>query len=473
MAWRFDDGGSGSLPRLRREAARRCARRVVPGLPAAGRPGRRRSGGGGPGLARHTRHDAEGASPSLAATSAPGALARLAETLADIPRVHLRDTEPFTGPGPVVRPSSAEMPDPSDRLARLQLLGEVARGGMGVIIKGRDSDLGRDLAVKVLLEQHREKPDLIRRFVEEAQISGQLQHPGVVPVYELGTLADHRPYFAMKLVKGRTLAVLLAERAGPAEDQPRLLGIFEQVCLTMAYAHVRGVIHRDLKPSNIMVGSFGEVQVMDWGLAKVLPQGGVADDEEAGRIRHETVIQTGRTGTDAELSQAGSVMGTPAYMPPEQASGDLDRLDERADVFALGSILCEVLTGRPAFTGRTVGEIHRKAARGDLTDAFGRLDACGADAELAGLARECLACEPEDRPRNAGAVIERLTAYLAGVQERLRTAELARVEAQRGPRKRPSGGPWPTRWRRRRRRMRSRKGGGGDSRWAWPPRSWP
>jgi serine/threonine-protein kinase len=374
---------------------------------------------------------AEGVSQSsLAATSAPGALARLAETLADIPRVQLRDTEALTEPGPVVRPSSAETPDPSDRLGRLQLLGEVARGGMGVIIKGRDNDLGRDLAVKILLEQHRDKPDLIRRFVEEAQISGQLQHPGVVPVHELGTLADHRPYFAMKLVKGRTLAVLLAERVGPAADQPRLLGIFEQVCLTMAYAHVRGVIHRDLKPSNIMVGSFGEVQVMDWGLAKVLPRGGIEDDAGAGRIRHETVIQTGRTGTDADLSQAGSVMGTPAYMPPEQASGDIDRLDERADVFALGSILCEVLTGQPAFTGRTVGEIQRMAARGDLTGALGRLDACGADSGLVGLARHCLACEPEDRPRNAGAVAERLTSYLAGVQARLRTAELARVEAQ-------------------------------------------
>ena len=391
--------------------------------------------------ARRARGDCGGAPSSLAATSAPSTLARLAETLADIPRVHLRDTEPFTGPGPVVRPSSAEMPDPSDRLARLQLLGEVARGGMGVIIKGRDSDLGRDLAVKVLLEQHRENPDLVRRFVEEAQISGQLQHPGVVPVYELGTLADHRPYFAMKLVKGRTLAVLLAERAGPAEDQPRLLGIFEQVCLTMAYAHARGVIHRDLKPSNIMVGSFGEVQVMDWGLAKVLPQGGVADDEEAGRIRHETVIQTGRTGTDAELSQAGSVMGTPAYMPPEQASGDLDRLDERADVFALGSILCEVLTGRPAFTGRTAGEIHRKAARGDLADAFGRLDACGADAELAGLARECLACEPEDRPRDAGAV-SRAVDRLPGRGARAAPDGRARPgRGAGGPRRRPSDGP--------------------------------
>ena len=365
-----------------------------------------------------------------AATSAPGTLARLAETVADIPRVQLRDTEPLTGPGPVVRPSSAERPGPSDRLARLQLLGEVARGGMGVIIKGRDSDLGRDLAVKVLLEQHRENPDLIRRFVEEAQISGQLQHPGVVPVYELGTLADHRPYFAMKLVKGHTLAVLLAERADPAEDRPRLLGIFEQVGLTMAYAHARGVIHRDLKPSNIMVGSFGEVQVMDWGLAKVLPQGGAADDDEAGLGGHQTVIQPGRAGTDAGLSQAGSIMGTLAYMPPEQASGDLDRLDERADVFALGSILCEVLTGRPAFTGRTIGEIHRKAMRGDLAEAWGRLDACGADAELAGLARDCLAREPEDRPRDAGSVTERFAAYLSGVQERLRAAEIARVEAQ-------------------------------------------
>jgi serine/threonine-protein kinase len=363
-------------------------------------------------------------------TSAPGALARLAETVADIPRVHLRDDETFTGPEPVVRPTSAEMPNPSDHLARLQLLGELARGGMGAIIKGRDRDLGRDLAVKVLLEQHRQNPDLVRRFVEEAQISGQLQHPGVVPVYELGTLADQRPYFAMKLVKGRTLAALLAERVAPTVDQPRLIGIFEQVCLTMAYAHVRGVIHRDLKPSNIMVGSFGEVQVMDWGLAKVLTQGGIADDQEAGRVRHDTVIQTGRTGTDPELSQAGSIMGTPAYMPPEQASGDVDQIDERADVFALGSILCEVLTGQPAFTGRTLGEIRRKAARGDLTDAFGRLDASGTDAELAGLARECLACEPEDRPRNAGAVSERLTAYLSGVQERLQTAQLAQVEAQ-------------------------------------------
>ena len=122
------------------------------------------------------------------------------------------------------------------------------------------------------------------------------------------------------------------------------------------------------------------------------------------------------------------MMGTPSYMAPEQARGEIDRLDERADVFALGSILCEILTGEPAFTGRTSGEIQRKAARGDLTDALARLDASGADAELIALAKDCLAPEPEDRPRHAGDVAERITAYQTGVQERLRKAEIARAE---------------------------------------------
>src|SRR5262249_51858562 len=161
--------------------------------------------------------------------------------------------------------SSPEMPAPADRSARLQLLGEIAHGGMGGVLKGRDVDIGRDLAVKVLLDDHRDNSDLVRRFIEEAQIAGQFQHPGAVPVYELGTFADRRPYFVMKLVKGRTLATLLDARNDPAEDLPRFLSIFESVCQTVAYAHARGVIHRDLKPSNVMVGSFGEVQVMDWG----------------------------------------------------------------------------------------------------------------------------------------------------------------------------------------------------------------
>src|SRR5262249_25542552 len=151
-------------------------------------------------------------------------------------------------------------------------------------------------------ETHRERPELLQRFVEEAQIAGQLQHPGIVPVYELGQFPDRRPYFTMKLVKGRTLATLLAERGSPGADIPgspsegmRFLKVFEQVCQTVAYAHARGVIHRDLKPSNVMVGNFGEVQVMDWGLAKVLPPAGVADEQQGERAEEGTVIRTQRT----------------------------------------------------------------------------------------------------------------------------------------------------------------------------------
>jgi serine/threonine-protein kinase len=324
------------------------------------------------------------------------------------------------------------MPDEAKRSARLLLFGEMARGGMGAILKGRDPDLGRDLAVKVLLESHRDKPELVRRFIEEAQIGGQLQHPGVIPIYELGAFADRRPYFAMKLVKGRTLTEVLAERSDPAGDHPRLLAIFLDVAQTTAYAHARGVIHRDLKPSNIMVGSFGEVQVMDWGLAKVLPRGGATDDARAGQRKiDETVITTARSGSDSgDFSKAGSVLGTPSYMSPEQARGENDRLDERADVFALGSILCEILTGEPAFTGRSSAEILRLAARGDLSGAWKRLETCRADAELLALARDTLAPEADDRPPEAQAIVDRLSAYQAGVQARVRAAEMASVEAQ-------------------------------------------
>jgi tetratricopeptide (TPR) repeat protein/tRNA A-37 threonylcarbamoyl transferase component Bud32 len=333
---------------------------------------------------------------------------------------------------PVVKPRSDAIPALSQGgFGRYQLQGEIARGGMGAILKGRDVDLGRDLAIKVMLESHRDNPDIVHRFVEEAQIGGQLQHPGIVPVFELGTIADRRPYFAMKLVKGRTLSALLHERTDPRHGLPRFLSIFEQICQTMAYAHTRGVIHRDLKPSNVMVGSFGEVQVMDWGLAKVLPEGGVADESEA-RAKEETVIETVRSGSagSGSDSQAGSVLGTPAYMAPEQARGEVDLLDERADVFGLGAILCEILTGQPPFGGLTRAEIRDRAARGDLVDALGRLGGCETDGELIELANDCLAAERERRPRSAVHVSQRVTAYVAGVQDKLRATELARVEAQ-------------------------------------------
>ena len=359
-------------------------------------------------------------------------LASIAAKIGPVPRVLLRDTEVGEASSPPVRPSSASMPSAGERPGDLQIFGEIGRGGMGAVLKGRDPDLGRELAVKVLLETHRDDPALIRRFVEEAQIAGQLQHPGIVPVYQLGTFADHRPYFSMKLIKGRTLAEMLAGRTPVDGEIARFLAIFEHVCQTMAYAHSRGVIHRDLKPSNIMVGSFGEVQVMDWGLAKILARGGVVDDAQAGHTgtsARETVIATVRVATEDNASLAGSVLGTPSYMAPEQARGEGDRLDERADVFALGSILCEIVTGQPAFVGRTSGEIQRKAAAGDLTDASARLTGSGADAEVVSLALACLAREPEDRLRHAGAVNDRVAAHLAGVQKRLRDSEIDRAAA--------------------------------------------
>jgi serine/threonine-protein kinase len=360
--------------------------------------------------------------------SGASVLETLSAVLPDVPHICLREPQAEQGIPPVLPPPSETQPGhgPTDRY---QIQGEIAQGGMGVVLKGRDTDLGRDVAVKVLLETHAGRTELVQRFVEEAQIAGQLQHPGIVPVYELGQFTDRRPYFAMKLVKGRTLTALLADRADPAVELPRFTGIFEQVCQTLAYVHARGVIHRDLKPSNIMVGAFGEVQVMDWGLAKVLGEGGVAGEHKDQPRPEASLIRTARStdaGPDGSQTQAGSVLGTPAYMAPEQARGDVDLIDERVDVFGLGALLCEILTGLPPFLGKTA-EAHRKARTAQLGDALRRLDDCGADRELVALAKRCLAAEPSDRPRHAGEVAATVTAYRQSVVERLRQAELARV----------------------------------------------
>src|SRR5262245_50096569 len=172
-------------------------------------------------------------------------------------------------------PPEAQAPGPlpgGGTLGPYDVIGEIARGGMGVVYRCRDRVFNRELAVKVMLDRYAGREDVLRRFTEEARIAGQLQHPGVVPVHELGALPDGRPFMAMKLVKGRTLAELLGGRGPPAHDLPRFLEVFEQACQAVAYAHAKGVIHRDLKPANLMVGAFGEVQVMDWGLAKVLTE---------------------------------------------------------------------------------------------------------------------------------------------------------------------------------------------------------
>ncbi len=171
------------------------------------------------------------------ATTPPGVLDSIAATIGPVPRILLRDTAPGEEPSPIVRPQGGA---DADRSIRYRIDGEIGRGGMGAVLRGRDPDLGRDVALKVLRDDLRHDADMVRRFVEEAQIGGQLQHPGIVPIYELGTFADLRPFFAMKLVKGHTLAQLLEARDGPGEDLPRFLSIFEAIAQTVAYAHARG-----------------------------------------------------------------------------------------------------------------------------------------------------------------------------------------------------------------------------------------
>ncbi len=299
------------------------------------------------------------------------------------------------------------------------------------------------LAVKVLLDKHRGDAYLTARLLEEGQITGQLQHPGVAPVHHRGTLPDGRPFFTMKLIQGQTLEEWIAKRHRPGDDLPRVLAIFGQVCQTMAYAHSRGVIHRDLKPANVMVGKFGEVQVMDWGLAKVIGQ---VETTDAGPALGETVISQ-RSKDSAGASEAGTVLGTPGYIAPEQARGESGSLDAHCDVFGLGAILCFILTGQPAHTGQSGHEMLVKAMKGDLSCAQARLAACGTDAELIDLAQQCLAAEKEQRPRDAAVVSQALAAYQAGVQARLRAAEMDRAAAQATAPKNANGARWQPLWR--------------------------
>jgi tetratricopeptide (TPR) repeat protein len=302
---------------------------------------------------------------------------------------------------------------------------ELARGGMGVVYAARDLALGREVAIKIIL--HNSSPRALDRFATEAKITANLAHPAIPPVHQLGTLADGSPFLAMKLIRGRTLADELAARPSPSTDLPRFVQVFEQVCQAVGFAHSRGVIHRDIKPLNVMVGQFGEVQVMDWGLARKDEPGARRQQPEEDRPRVDSFfIDHSATARTA----AGSVMGTPSYMPPEQARGDWDAVDCRADVFALGAVLCDILTGKPAYTGTTDRAVWLRACEAELSDAYSRLGACGADAELVALARHCLSPQPEDRPADGKAVADAVAAYRTGVEERLRVAERQRAVAE-------------------------------------------
>ena len=251
---------------------------------------------------------------------------------------------------------------------RYRIEGELARGGMGAILKIWDEDLRRPLAMKVALTKSASTeasgetdPKVLARFLEEAQITGQLDHPGVVPVHELSVDSDGRVFFTMRLVKGQDLRAIfeLVREGRDGWTQARALGVLHKVCEAMAYAHSKGVIHRDLKPANVMVGKFGEVYVMDWGLARVAGR----DDCHDLRVKPQlvstqSVVETERRAQLATMPDSpvvtmdGDVVGTPAYMPPEQAKGQLDQLQAHSDVYALGAMLYQLLAGEMPYVPR-------------------------------------------------------------------------------------------------------------------------
>jgi serine/threonine protein kinase/thiol-disulfide isomerase/thioredoxin len=306
----------------------------------------------------------------------------------------------------------------------------LGKGGMGEVYRSCDPALGRDLAIKVMKAEFQHHPSVERRFIREARITGSLQHPSIVAVHNLGRLPDGRLHYTMRLVRGRTLAEILKEDSGKPECFSSLLAIFQKACEAVAYAHSKHVIHRDLKPMNVMVGKFGEVQVMDWGLAKLLTAEAEPAEEEPRLEPGGTLIHTETTDMPSDLTRSGTGVGTPAYMAPEQAQGDWELVDERVDVFALGAILCLMLTGRPPYSGEDGNEVLRQARYGDLAEALTRLEQCGADAALTDLCRECLAVDRRQRPRHAGVVARRVAEYQTEVEARLRKAELERTQAQ-------------------------------------------
>ena len=321
--------------------------------------------------------------------------------------------------------------DRDGSFGRYRIKGEIARGGQGAVLQVWDEDLRRNLAMKVVLERpERNRGDggepsphdsnHIGRFLEEAQITSQLDHPGIVPVHELGLDSDGRLYFTMKLVKGRDLSEVLemSDHGEEGWSRTRALGAMLRVCDALAYAHSKGVIHRDLKPSNVMVGRFGEVYVMDWGLARIQGQEDLHDVRPAAEGQSISVVESDRhtaaTDSPGLVTMDGSVVGTPVYMAPEQASGRVSELDSRADVYSVGAMLYRLIAGRPPYAPKNAKVSARSVLWRVIEGPPEPLDSIAPDAppELVAITERAMAREASDRYPEIEDLANDLRAYL-------------------------------------------------------------
>ncbi|MBI2433819.1 MAG: serine/threonine protein kinase, partial [Candidatus Hydrogenedentes bacterium] len=310
-----------------------------------------------------------------------------------------------------------ELNIPEETPGRYSRISVYGKGGMGRVLLVHDENMDRDVAMKELLPH---PPDvrepwtpvghtaaMVARFLREARLTGLLEHPSIVPVYELGRRADGSLYYTMKLVRGKTFLQAIRDGKGLAQ-RLTLLPHFLNLCHAIAYAHSRGVIHRDLKPANVMVGDFGETVVLDWGIAKAQ---GTQDPHETELTEALTALRLGEQEFTIH-TEAGEALGTPHYMPPEQAQGRINEIDKRSDVYSLGAVLYEMLTAKTPHSGKTTKEIIEHVVREPVRPVL-ELEQ-DAPAELAGICDKCLDKDPAHRYQSARELADEIERFLSG-----------------------------------------------------------
>ncbi|MFO0958384.1 MAG: protein kinase [Isosphaeraceae bacterium] len=375
-------------------------------------------------VARHLSAHGDDLRRSLATIPAAEDLRETVSRIAGLPQ-----TETFAVRGDGDRDAAAAPPSAPSRFGALR---PHEKGGLGEVFLARDFELNRDVALKRLQSRHARSPESRSRFLLEAEITGGLEHPGVVPVYSLGLDGDGQPYYAMRFIRGHSLggAIDRFHKADlPGRDPGeralalrKLLGHFLAACHAIDYAHSRGVLHRDLKPANIMVGDYGETLVVDWGLAKVIGRPDLTLDPPGPDDRS--------AGPDSgDLTLPGSVLGTPAYMSPEQAAGEVERMGPATDIYGLGATLYAILTGRAPVESTRLAEVLDRVRRGDFPRP--REVKPSVTPELEAIALRAMALRPEDRFPGARAIGDAIESWLADVRYRQEQSRaLDEVKAQ-------------------------------------------